>query len=375
MNRKFLHSGPSPITIQGKQFPLVIAKRKFWCIHCLSELIRRNAGLVCSENNNHYGFILKSESSKFTQEQRFMKIRNMFPSEYIRGLDIHKPMIVTIKSVKSEGARDRETGGAITEYVMRFNEIPKKLRLNITMAKEVAEALNDREMDSDNWIGKQIVIYSCKLKAFGKVHLVPRLRKAKNQPQPAKQSPSPSKVKPPQSQAEILENFFNKVQEQIPYFKGEDSIYEAMSQVTGKDHNEWKLNNEEIQKLKLYVNNKIDALSEPPANLSPVSTPTNPHDLFALVNSLTNDYYKIENHLFNALGGWPDFNDVDAVDMAIARAVGHADEKETEKGRREHRDVYKDEFIKECPCGCGLKDDICETRRAAVKAANDQIPF
>jgi hypothetical protein len=33
------------------------------------------------------------------------------------------------------------------------------------------------------------------------------------------------------------------------------------------------------------------------------------------------------------------------------------------------------ELLGECPCGCGLKDDICETCQTATKAANDAIPF
>lgn len=33
------------------------------------------------------------------------------------------------------------------------------------------------------------------------------------------------------------------------------------------------------------------------------------------------------------------------------------------------------EIIKECPCGCGLKNDICPERAAAVKRINDEIPF
>jgi len=31
--------------------------------------------------------------------------------------------------------------------------------------------------------------------------------------------------------------------------------------------------------------------------------------------------------------------------------------------------------IKECPCGCGLKNDICDDQLARVKAASDDIPF
>jgi hypothetical protein len=31
--------------------------------------------------------------------------------------------------------------------------------------------------------------------------------------------------------------------------------------------------------------------------------------------------------------------------------------------------------IKECPCGCGLKNDICQAHASVVADKNDEIPF
>jgi len=31
--------------------------------------------------------------------------------------------------------------------------------------------------------------------------------------------------------------------------------------------------------------------------------------------------------------------------------------------------------VEECPCGCGLKDDVCDAQLARVKAKNDALPF
>lgn len=39
------------------------------------------------------------------------------------------------------------------------------------------------------------------------------------------------------------------------------------------------------------------------------------------------------------------------------------------------RFIFRPQLIKECPCGCGLKNDICDARAAAVKRLNDEIPF
>lgn len=31
--------------------------------------------------------------------------------------------------------------------------------------------------------------------------------------------------------------------------------------------------------------------------------------------------------------------------------------------------------IKECPCGCGLENDVCEERKIKMKKLADEIPF
>jgi hypothetical protein len=33
------------------------------------------------------------------------------------------------------------------------------------------------------------------------------------------------------------------------------------------------------------------------------------------------------------------------------------------------------ELIKECPCGCGLKNDVCPARSDFIRRLNDEIPF
>ena len=32
-------------------------------------------------------------------------------------------------------------------------------------------------------------------------------------------------------------------------------------------------------------------------------------------------------------------------------------------------------IVEECPCGCGLKNAVCNTQYEKVKVANDEIPF
>lgn len=171
------HSNASIIQIQGRRLDIRLARIKYLCIHCLSGLRRRDAGLVCIANENHYGFIHKSEAEKLTTEERFMKIGEMFPSDYLRGIDVHQPMLVEIVAVKEESAVNRETGEVEPEYVVYFKGLKKKLRLNITMAREVISIFE--EDDTDRWVGKKVTIYRTKIKAFGKKHIVARIRKPK----------------------------------------------------------------------------------------------------------------------------------------------------------------------------------------------------
>lgn len=113
-----------------------------------------------------------------------MKIGQMFPSEYLRGIDVYAPGILTIVAVVEENAMNRETNKVEPEFVMRFKETDKKLRLNITMAKECMLIAGDKQGDSDNWLGKQVTVYQTEVKAFGKEHIVPRLRAVKSGDEP-----------------------------------------------------------------------------------------------------------------------------------------------------------------------------------------------
>jgi hypothetical protein len=169
-------------TIQGKTMSLLVAKMQYVCIHCLHPLKRRDFGLVCCENTNHYGFITKTEAEKLTQEERFMNIGDMFPSDYLRGIDVSRPMRLTIKSVSQEMARNNSTNKVEPEYVMYFKETPKKLRLNVTMAKEVCKFLDEAE--TDRWKNKPVTVYRTTIKAFGTEHVVPRIREVQSGDKP-----------------------------------------------------------------------------------------------------------------------------------------------------------------------------------------------
>jgi hypothetical protein len=110
-----------------------------------------------------------------------MKIGDMFPSEYWRGIDIIDPIKLTIKSVTAEMAKNHRTNKQEQEFVMRFQGTDKKLRLNVTMGKEAAQYLGP---ETDDWLGKQVTVYRLHDKFFGKDCIVPRLRKPEQSDKP-----------------------------------------------------------------------------------------------------------------------------------------------------------------------------------------------
>lgn len=218
-----------------------LVKVVYQCIHCLGKLKTHNAGVQCELNDNHYGYIHRDEAASLTQEERFMKLTDMFPSEYFRGIDIGNPVILTIKGVTVEQVRNRDNNKVEQEFVMRFEEIDKKLRLNLTMAKECAKIINDPEMDTDNWVGRRVTIYRTTIKAFGQEHIVPRIRKlehgdvdlakAVKQAQPAKGSKAQNgKGKAPANAQELTALVNSQVT--IPY-QNEPELFEAIVSALG----------------------------------------------------------------------------------------------------------------------------------------------
>lgn len=212
-----------------------LVKMIYLCFHCLGRLKTHNAGVQCELNSNHYGYIHRDEAQQLTDEERFMKLSDMFPSEYLRGIDIGNPVIVTIKSVTAEQVRNKDNNRMDQEFVMRFEELEKKLRLNLTMAKECAKIVNDPEMDTDNWAGRRVTVYRTTIKAFGQEHIVPRIRKpeggdvdlakAIRQAQPAKGKAGNGKGKAPTNAQELMTLVNSQVE---TGYQSEPELFEAI---------------------------------------------------------------------------------------------------------------------------------------------------
>jgi hypothetical protein len=93
-----------------------------------------------------------------------VKIGELTQSKFLKGSDFPKPALCTIGNVVKENVakpneEKKERG------VMYFAEFEKGLVLNATNLKRTAAALGSE--DTDDWIGKKIVVYYDENVEFG----------------------------------------------------------------------------------------------------------------------------------------------------------------------------------------------------------------
>lgn len=82
------------------------------------------------------------------------RIGEMF-GKYLKQDDITQPTLATIDSVDRE---EIKSGDHVEQkWVVRFREIEKPLVLNLTNAEIIAEVCKSE--DTDEWLGKRVVIY------------------------------------------------------------------------------------------------------------------------------------------------------------------------------------------------------------------------
>jgi len=104
-------------------------------------------------------------------------VSEMYPSLYVSGSDLKgRSFTMKIASFRKEEVFDKEKNAKVQKVVLYFADAKKGVLLGKTQATEIAEALGDDEMN--NWTGKAIEIYPTNVKAFGKVFLTVRFRKA-----------------------------------------------------------------------------------------------------------------------------------------------------------------------------------------------------
>ena len=116
-----------------------------------------------------------------------MRVELMFPSKYVKAVDIEgKDRALTIESVKAEKLQ-RADGDSDQGYVVTFKGAKKAWVLNKTNAKTIAK-IHGKE--TDNWVGKRITLFATTCDAFGETVDCIRVRPVKPKTQRRK-APAP----------------------------------------------------------------------------------------------------------------------------------------------------------------------------------------
>lgn len=86
-----------------------------------------------------------------------MKISEMIPSSYLKQSDFNESgFIVTIAGLKRENVAPNDKPEE-NKFILMFNEFEKGLVLNPTNIQATAKAVGSE--DTDDWMGKEIIVY------------------------------------------------------------------------------------------------------------------------------------------------------------------------------------------------------------------------
>lgn len=113
-----------------------------------------------------------------------MKLKELYPSKYVKADDIEEEggeVRALIKGIKIEELQDSE-GGKEDKPVLYFIRMEKGLVLNKTNALTISDAYGD---ETDAWAGKEVLLVTERVTAFGKTAPAVRIRIPKKAPAPA----------------------------------------------------------------------------------------------------------------------------------------------------------------------------------------------
>lgn len=108
-----------------------------------------------------------------------MLISEMFPSKYAKGEDLAgKSITLIIDHIRQEEMHPQPNAPAVKKFVLYFKNAQRGIILSRTLAEQIAEILGS--LDSDQWIGGKITIFSQPLKVAGKSRLAIRAKAPTN---------------------------------------------------------------------------------------------------------------------------------------------------------------------------------------------------
>lgn len=105
-----------------------------------------------------------------------MRLRELYPSKYLKAEDISETaegeVRALIKGIKIEELQDPE-GGKQDKPILYFLRIEKGLVMNKTNAETIGDAYGD---ETDAWVGKEVLLVTERVTAFGKTAPAIRIR-------------------------------------------------------------------------------------------------------------------------------------------------------------------------------------------------------
>lgn len=126
------------------------------------------------------------QSQRSHQGNTMARVNEMLDSKYLKQSDVPDPVIVTVTKVgrvniAKEGEKEQ------LKWAIRFQEFDKPMLLNSTNIKLLEKFLGSD--DTDDWSGKEIVLYTDENVTFGG-DIVGGLRFKRNQPEPTRKAPA-----------------------------------------------------------------------------------------------------------------------------------------------------------------------------------------
>ncbi len=95
-----------------------------------------------------------------------MKVNDLFPTRFVAAADLQgRSFTLTIRSVTLEDMQSHDNQ-TVTKPVAWFTNAAKGLVLNRTNCMTIADLYG---METDDWVGKSIIIYATKVRSFGKI--------------------------------------------------------------------------------------------------------------------------------------------------------------------------------------------------------------
>lgn len=86
------------------------------------------------------------------------KIGEMLESKYLKQSDVDQDYIVTIEHIEQVNVAPKDADKDEFKWTVRFEEFDKPMVLNSTNIQLLAKACDSE--DTDDWIGKQVIVYS-----------------------------------------------------------------------------------------------------------------------------------------------------------------------------------------------------------------------